>query len=612
MAEVLANAGNDTTNIEQVKYSNDTFHLYEKPVGGKKIHIKTDDYIRSFGHDPTPQGPPPESEALPAVAEGNASAKATAAEMAAQVAAVNGRLDQVIPPNEQPPIAEAERKFQTGHKVKVVVGSENGDETQDNWEVVETKGRNSYGEIVYIVKSPDETQTREISEALLENMQLAPEGKIDSFGNQFDRFEERFNERFGRRLAKIEARLGIESSEEETQVMPPVVDGDGKAERREGPGQEVRLRGRNHDGVPYVIRVFTDGRPLEINYNIDKAWNVIGDEEGWFPAPNGLEIDLMNPPEAPEDKKLKTWTLKEGKEDGEELEIEEGDTAVIRLPDGSFNKDGKIKDIVEEDSKRYVIITMPDGTEHKIAEEDYLKGHIESGNFDEVDEIEEEETQAIEETGGGDGELGPPQTGLKARWNQLKNWLKGKRGKARDAAIAAQAAAINKANGITEPPDDPNLSKEQKERKHKCRRLAFFLGGAALAGGGVVLAWWLTSKYGVNPFDNSPSGPESVPPPTGPKNLPGPEVSGWHSESLEPYNAGGGSFNHYDAGTLWDHTIDDLQEQIGQRPTDVQIQRATQMVLDHNNVSWEEARHLPVGFKFEVPNHFPDWVINGR
>jgi len=40
MAEVLANAGNDTTNIEQVKYSNDTFHLYEKPVGGKKIHIK--------------------------------------------------------------------------------------------------------------------------------------------------------------------------------------------------------------------------------------------------------------------------------------------------------------------------------------------------------------------------------------------------------------------------------------------------------------------------------------------------------------------------------------------------------------------------------------------
>src|SRR3989344_1712406 len=509
MAEVLANAGNDTTNIEQVKYSNDTFHLYERPAGGKKIHIKTDDYIRSFGHDPTPQGPPPESEALPAVAEGNASAKATAAEMAAQVAAVNGRLDQVIPPNEHPPIAEAERKFQTGHKVKVVVGS------------------------------------------------------------------------------------------------------DGKAERREGPGQEVRLRGRNHDGVPYVIRVFTDGRPLAINYNIDKAWNVIGDEEGWFPAPTGLEIDLMNPPEAPKEKKLKSRTIKdEDDENEDELEVQEGDTAVIRMPDGTFSKEGKVKDFIEEDGKRYVIVTMPDGSEQKIPEEDYLKWHVEDG---EVEEIEaEDEIPAVDETGGGDGELGPPQTGLKARWNQLKNWLKGKRGKARDAAIAAQAAAINKANGITEPPDDPNLSKEQKERKHKCRRLAFFLGGAALAGGGVVLAWWLTSKYGVNPFDNSPSGPESVPPPTGPKNLPGPEVSGWHSESLEPYNAGGGSFNHYDAGTLWDHTIDDLQEQIGQRPTDVQIQRATQMVLDHNNVSWEEARHLPVGFKFEVPNHFPDWVINGR
>ncbi len=89
--------------------------------------------------------------------------------------------------------------------------------------------------------------------------------------------------------------------------------------------------------------------------------------------------------------------------------------------------------------------------------------------------------------------------------------------------IAARIKATNKALRIEEPPEEEEVPEEEKEKKKKCRRVAFFVGGLALGAGGTMLAWWLTSKYGVNPFEHHHAGAEAIPPP-GPKHAPGPEV----------------------------------------------------------------------------------------
>lgn len=639
MAETLVTHGD----VEAVKYSDDSHHLHVKNAEGKRgKQIASDEYLKQWGYDPNVRKssePKPipviekpsdnKSAVHPAMAEVAASFRATTEEINHDADEAVARLDEVIPPNEKPKIPDDERKFQNEQKVKYVRTNEDGDQTEEGWEIVDTKGKNTYGEIIYVVKNPDGTESREISESLLENMQLAPEGEINSIENQFARLEERLNKRLEEGLARIEARLGGtevptaikrpgSNDEAATEVIKPA-GVSGPEEKELGPPQEFTLKGTDHNGQRYLIRGRTDGGPLQINRNVDKDWNAVGSENGWFDVSGSqLEtVDLMNPPEPPEDKKLKSWTIRaEDDENEDELEVQEGDTAVIRLPDGNFNKNGKVKEIVEKDGKRFIIVTMPDGTEQEVSEEDYLRWHVEAGEVEEVpEEVETPSEPAAGEDETSGGELGPPQTGLKARWNQLRNWIKGKRGKARDAAVAAQVAAINKANGIKEPPDDGDetLTKEQKERKHKCRRLAFFIGGAALGAGGVILAM----KYGWDPFSNSPdpdmvpNGPKSPPPVD---NIPTPDQGGggWHTESLEPYSPGGGSYNHYDAGTIWDHTIDDLQKQIDLKPNDAQIQRATQFVLDHNNLTWEQAKSLPVGFEFRVPNHFPEWVINGR
>src|SRR3989344_5429428 len=303
MAETLATHDN----VEAVKYDKSgAHHVYEVDSDtGKKKHLSSDEYLKQWGKDPsvrTSDSPEPvpipvveapvelPATVLPAVAEGAASARETAAEMNAQVEAVNGRLDEIVPPNEQPAVPEAERKFQAGQKVKVVKGSENGDETETGWEIIDTKGRNAHGEIVYIVKNPDETETREISEPLLENMQLAPEGEINSIENQFDLFEKRFNERFGERLARIEARLGIEApatikrpkKDDETPVEVAELADDRGSERKEGLPQDFTLRGTDHNGQRYLIRGRTDGGSLQINRNVDDEWNIVGGENGWF------------------------------------------------------------------------------------------------------------------------------------------------------------------------------------------------------------------------------------------------------------------------------------------------------------------------------------------
>ncbi|MFO0781990.1 MAG: hypothetical protein U0524_03865 [Candidatus Saccharimonadales bacterium] len=56
------------------------------------------------------------------------------------------------------------------------------------------------------------------------------------------------------------------------------------------------------------------------------------------------------------------------------------------------------------------------------------------------------------------------------------------------------------------------------------------------------------------------------------------------------------SFMLADGDTIWGHAADILSQN-GNQPTDAQVQELTQHLLDINNISWDDARHLSSGTK---------------
>jgi len=53
--------------------------------------------------------------------------------------------------------------------------------------------------------------------------------------------------------------------------------------------------------------------------------------------------------------------------------------------------------------------------------------------------------------------------------------------------------------------------------------------------------------------------------------------------------------------TIWDQVQSVLTRESGRQPSHEDVLQATRKVLTLNNLSWEDARHLPVGYKFKIP-----------
>ncbi|MBI2592079.1 hypothetical protein HYW36_01230 [Candidatus Saccharibacteria bacterium] len=234
MSETAANYGD----VEAVKYADGAHHLYQAdPETGKRRHIESDEFLAGMGYEPataeyTRQATPATSgdapsvnipvveaptglseAALPAVAEGAASAREVDQEMAAQVDALSMRLDEILPAREHVEQTISEKFDQLEERL-----NRRFEELSRRLQEMETELAAQRGETrAYPSAEPSEAATRVMASTTAEN-------------------------------------------------------GDGQRElgNRIGDPGQAEVRGQNQEGQPFIYRRRADGQ-WEVSRNGDQA-----------------------------------------------------------------------------------------------------------------------------------------------------------------------------------------------------------------------------------------------------------------------------------------------------------------------------------------------------
>lgn len=215
--------------------------------------------------------------------------------------------------------------------------------------------------------------------------------------------------------------------------------------------------------------------------------------------------------------------------------------------------------------------------------------------------------------------------GWRARWNRVA----GKIG----AVITGRSALAHASTSLSNGRREVTIVEEERDGYARSERrvgAAALIGGVAIVGAG-ILAYWLWQRTGHNiakgfnglaenqaELNARLGNLEHIVDPNGSK--PGNAISHLHQEVHKLQNmyegrVNGGQGNipeyggahtaslEYYGDTIWYDVERQLQNELGYQPNDSQIAAATQHVLNINGLSWEGARHLPVGFDYRIPNN---------
>lgn len=614
-------------NVEPTVYTSGAHHLYEvDPETGKKKHVSSDEYLKGWGYDPKvrkievssePVETPIQGAALPAIAEGAASARETIEEMNGQADAGIDRLEQIIPPNENLAIADTERKFQNGQKVRVVTSGENGDKTEDGWEIVDTKGRNTHGEIVYVLKNPDGTDTRDIAESLLENMQLAPtaataeapiqtpepgatlsavaEGaasareigqdmaaqvealsrRLDEIipsqtlerriAEKFDQLEERFNRRFeelNARMQTMESKLSAQRGD--TRTYPPseastLVAASPAAENGDGRRELGDRIGSS--GQVEIRGQNQEGQPFIYRRREDGQWEVSrnGDSASdWFPA---TEADIAR-----------------------ELGFGLSSPAPTEGPPSDRGRAPREPTPEGRPSQEEAGEVDAEAMDAALAELDAALAAMDAGAADYA-EARRHIQRARQRVG--------------AVWNNEQPPAGGGGNDGGAPPVAEAAAPV---------PAGPESANAAQERRSRLRRHGRRVIGALLVAGGLVGAFFLGRHFG---YDVIPGPDGKVGPPGEGAKKAAEAAGGFKTQELRYYG-----------DTIWAHGRATLAQAMGGKlPKDWQIWEWARQTMElkgnkenilnsqgHWRSTWEGARHLPVGFQFKISDRITQLI----
>jgi len=335
------------------------------------------------------------------------------------------------------------------------------------------------------------------------------------------------------------------------------------AEKKEGQPKEVLMRGVDYAGQKYLLKVHTDGRPVEVNRNVDDNWNIHGGDSGWFELPD-TRIDLLNPPAKPSDEAY-TAVMPEVQPEVEQIsEAQAKEYAKQR----SRSRWDKARDWLRHPFRRGHIGLM-----------NVLKGTRQAPSPDRFD--------ATIVPSGPAGPGGPESP----------------------AADAGSPGGPNSPRRVITV-EEENTPARPERRERDRRTVAAVAVGALAMGGGVVLGYFL-SKHGmphgdiINNFCNGDNdllhhhhhhggGSDIL------GNLPQ-SGHGGHLEHLSVHNG-----NWHD--TIWNHVQHISHGNNVHANTEKVLEMNRHAIMQYaqpgETSPWQAAHHLPEHFEFKIPDHF--------